>query len=74
MNPQLQHRLILALRHVQRFCVSLHSDCCANPHLHLYRPPRQNSSLHFLSLRLPHTAANRNFANHRDLPNHIQNP
>jgi hypothetical protein len=74
MNPQPQHRFILALRHVQRFSVSLDSHCFANPHLHLYRAPRHDSSLHLLSLQLPHTAANRNFANHRDRSNHIQNP
>ena len=74
MNPQPQHRLILALRHVQRLCVSLHSDCFADPHLHHYRATRHGSSLHFLSLQLPHTAVNRNFPNHPHLLNHIQNP
>jgi hypothetical protein len=74
MNQQPQHRLILALRHVQRFSVSLRSDCFANPHLHLYPATRHRSSLHFLALQLPNTAANHNFANYRDRPNHIQNP
>jgi len=74
MNPQPQHRLILALRHIPRFSVSFDSDYFADPHLRLYRATWHESSLHFLSLQLPHTAANRNFVNHRDPLNHIQNP
>jgi hypothetical protein len=74
MNPQPQHRLILARRHVQRFCASLHSDYFADPHLHLYPAPQHASSPHFLAMQLAHTAANCNFANHPDLLNHIQNP
>jgi hypothetical protein len=74
MNPQPQHRIILALRHVQRLCPSLDSDCFADPHLHLCRAPRRDSSLYHLSLRLPLTAANSNFPNHRDPLIHIQNP
>jgi hypothetical protein len=74
MNPQPQHRLILALRHIRRFRVSFDSDYLADPHFPFYRVPWHESSLHYLSLQLPHTAANSNFANHPDLPNHLQNP
>jgi hypothetical protein len=74
MNQQPQHRFILALRHVQRFRVSLHPDYFADPHLYLYRVPPHDSSPYFLSLQLPLTAANSNFANHRDLLNYLQNP
>jgi hypothetical protein len=74
MNPQSQHRLILALRHMRRFCVSFESDYFADPHLRPDRTPRHDSSLHYLSLQPPHTAVNSNFRTHRDLPNHLQNP
>jgi hypothetical protein len=74
MNPQPRHRLIFVLRHVQRLCVSLHSDRFPNPHVHLYRAPWQDSSLCPLSLQLARTAANSNFETRRDLLNHIQNP
>src|SRR5271157_2107583 len=74
MNPRPQHRLVFVLRHVQRLCVSLDSDRFADPHVHVYRAPRRDSSLCHLSLQLARTATNSNFENHRDLLNHIQNP
>ena len=74
MNQQPQPRMILVLPRVQRLCVSLDSGCFVDPHLHFYRPPRCDSSLYHLSLQLLRTAGNSNFANHRDLLIHIQNP
>ena len=74
MNQQPQHRFILALRHIQRSPVSLHLDYFAKPHLYLYPAPRHDSALYLLSLQLPLTDANSNFANHPDLLNHLQNP
>jgi hypothetical protein len=74
MNQQPLPRLILAPWRVPRPSVSLNSDCFADPHSHLCRPPPRDSSLHPLSLQLPRTAVNSNFPIHRDLLIHIQNP
>jgi hypothetical protein len=74
MNAQPQPRPILASWRERRLYVSLSADCFADSHLHLYRAPRSDSSLHHLSLELPCLVANSNFADHRDLLNLIQNP
>jgi hypothetical protein len=74
MNQQPQSPTILVLQHVQRPCASLDSVCFDNPHFHLYSALWSNSSLHPLTLQMSRPAAHSNFANHRDLLNHIQNP
>ena len=74
MNPQPRHRLIFVLRHLQRLCVSLHSDRFPDPRVHLYQAPWRESSLCRFSLQLARTAANSNFETRRDLLNPIQNP
>jgi len=74
MNQQPHSRIILVLPRIQSPSASLSSDCLNHPHLHLYPASSSNSSPHHLSLQLPRTAANSNFANHRDMLNHIQNP
>ena len=74
MNQQPHSRIILVPRRVQRPCASLNPDCFTDPHLHLIRASSSNYSPRPLSLQLPRTAANGNFANHRDRLNHIQNP
>jgi hypothetical protein len=74
MNPQPHHRIILVPRRVQRLCVSLDSDCSANPLFYLCRAPQRDSYLYDLSSKLPRTAAKSNAPNHRHLFSHIQIP
>jgi len=74
MNPQLHHRIIIVPRYVQRFCLSLNSDCSANPLFHLCRAPQRDSYLYDLSSKLPRTSAKSNGPNHRHLLSHIQIP
>ena len=70
MNPQAQPRIILVLRHVPNLCVSAGPECPASLLPSLGQPFKAYGP----ALQLPRTAANRNFATHPDLLNHIQNP
>jgi hypothetical protein len=70
MNPQPQPRIIPVLRHVQSLCVQLAQNALP------FFSPASTSRLkaYDLALQLPRTTAHRNFTNHPDLLNHLQNP
>jgi len=70
MNSQPQPRIILVLRH---------DRVSASQLAHNAVPAFSSAAVgrfkaYDLVLQVPRTAANRNFANHQDLLNHIQNP
>ncbi len=74
MNPYLQPRFSLALRHAHWFCVSYSSECTIVVRSRLSDAPPHDHSLCDHQLKPKRTDSNRNLANDQNRLIHIQTP
>jgi len=74
MNPHLQHRISLVLRHARWFCVSHSSERSVVVRSRLFDAPPHDHSLCHQQLKPKPTDSNLNLANHQDQLIQIQTP